>query len=751
MRDDAEMKPPIPVRPRFLRPALLASGCLLTVAVGVVIAHEGHTPLPSKGATVDVKSGLIRLSDEARTALDVQTTDIGTASAPETILAYATLESPWSRHAFAVSRLPGRIVALHAKPGDRIEAQAVLAEVQSQELEALQLEIQTARTEAKLAEELVQALKDTNGTVPGRDIATAEVQLQQARNSLELAQVKWLALGLPQETLNALIAGTAKVTPTLPIRSPVAGTITHADLAIGKVVEPGEHLFEIVDLTTILARVGVLEKDVARVAVAQPVEVQLTAYPGERFRGSIASVGQYLDPVTHLNDVWVEFRNPAGTEPRLLPGMTGQARIELPTLGGTKSVPFTALVNDGVDRFVLVEEASAAGVSEYRKRSVDIVREEPNAVEVRSSELFPGDRVVTQGGHELGTFFAPGVLRLSPESTRTIGLKVEPVTVQSVETIVEIPAAVELPPERRSLATARLPGVISAIRVERGQRIQVGDILAEVFSLDLLKLQLELLQEQLAGDLASQQLAQLKDAKEAIPKRRLVEAEAALVSSVNRRDSLRRRLGLVGLSVDQLDALVKKRVVVLALPVRASVAGSVVSFDRVIGQSVRADETLFEIHDLVRPYIRGFISERELSRVRLGQSARVRLTGDPGVVLSGNVVRSGRTFEAASRTLSVWIELDSEATMPLRHNQLARVALVVESPATVLGVPLGAIVRDGTLTFVFVQTGDTFDRREVFLGASDDRFAEVKAGLKRGERIAVTAAAEMNTAWASIR
>ena len=272
-----------------------------------------------------------------------------------------------------------------------------------------------------------------------------------------------------------------------------------------------------------------------------------------------------------------------------------------------------------------------------------------------------------------------------------------------------------------------------------------------MFSLDLLKLQLELLQEQLAGDLATQQLAQLKDAKEAIPKRRLVEAEAALVSSVNRRDSLRRRLELVGLSVDQLDALVKKREVVAALPVRASVAGSVVSFDRVIGQSVRADETLFEIHDLARPYIQAFVSERELSRVRLGQSARVRLSGEPSVVLSGKVVRSGRTFEPASRTLSVWIELDGEAPMPLRHNQLARLALVVNSPAPVLGVPLGAIVRDGTRTFVFVRTGDTFDRREIFLGTSDDRFAGVNAGLKPGEQIAVTAAAEMNTAWASLR
>lgn len=98
----------------------------MTLAVGVLLAHEGHAPLPSKGAEVDVAKGFIRLSPDARAALDVQSTEIGTAPKSDTILAYATLVSPWKGHAFAVSRLPGRIVTLKAKPGDRVEAGQVL-------------------------------------------------------------------------------------------------------------------------------------------------------------------------------------------------------------------------------------------------------------------------------------------------------------------------------------------------------------------------------------------------------------------------------------------------------------------------------------------------------------------------------------------------------------------------------------------------------------------------------------------------
>jgi len=736
-------------RPRLARNAALASGCLVTLAVGVVLAHEGHAPLPSKGAEVDVAKGLIRLSADARSALDVQSSEVGPTPKPDTVLAYASLVAPWKGHAFAVSRLPGRVVTLRVRPGDRVEAGQVLAEVQSQEAEALRLEVQAARTEVTLAEQVSASLKESAGAVAERDSLAAEVQLLVAGNALELARLKWLALGLPRDALDAP-TGPAKATPALPVVSPVGGTVIHADVAVGKVVEPGEHLFEVTDLSTVWARVGVLEKDTPRVASGQPVEVRLTAYPGEAFRGTVAVVGQYLDPATHLNDVWVEFRNAPGME-RLLPGMSGEARIELPAATGTKSVPFTALVNDGVDRFVLVEEASTAGVSEYRKRSVVVVRETPDAVEIRSPDLFPGDRVVTRGGHELGTFFAPGVLRLSPESARTIGLVVEPATLHAVETVVEVPGAVDLPPDRRSVAAARLPGAISAIKVDRGQRVEAGDVLAEVFSLDLLTLQLDLLRDHLAAGLANQQLERLKVAKEAVPRRRLVEAEAAATAAANKRDSLRRRLGVVGLAADQLDALVAKRVIVPALPVRAARAGTVVAFDRVVGQSVRADESLFEVHDLVRPYVEAFVSEREFTNVRVGQAARVRIVGHPGVVLAGKVARSGRTFGAADRTLSAWVELDGDPPAILRHGQMARLTLTVESHPPTLAVPVGAVVREGTRTFVSVRTGDTFDRREVTLGRADDRHAEVRSGLAVGESVAVTAADEMNTAWASIR
>jgi cobalt-zinc-cadmium efflux system membrane fusion protein len=172
----------------------------------------------------------------------------------------------------------------------------------------------------------------------------------------------------------------------------------------------------------------------------------------------------------------------------------------------------------------------------------------------------------------------------------------------------------------------------------------------------------------------------------------------------------------------------------------------------VLGQALKAEEVLFEIHDLSDPLIQGFVAEADLAHVRPGQKARVRMTADPSFVGDATVMRSGRVFGGESRVLSVWVKLDHSSATPLLHNQLARLTLVRGQAGRGLCVPLGAVVREGTRSFVFVRQKDgTFDRRPVEVGAADDRRVLVTRGLTEGEPVAVAGAAALQTAYASIR
>jgi RND family efflux transporter MFP subunit len=230
------------------------------------------------------------------------------------------------------------------------------------------------------------------------------------------------------------------------------------------------------------------------------------------------------------------------------------------------------------------------------------------------------------------------------------------------------------------------------------------------------------------------------------------ETESALVASRQRRDSVRRKLLSLGLSTEQIGCVLEGSRVVDSLPVRAPIGGTVVRFQAVLGQVVKADDPLIEIHDPTGAGIRLLVAERQLAKVRLGQRGRVRLIADPDFRGEVVVTRSGGTIGGNDRTLSVWADLTSPPRTPLLHGMLARVALEVSAPVDVLAVPREAVARDGGDTFLFVRKDDgVFERRPVRTGREDDRHAEIMSGLREGERVAVRGVSELQTAYASLR
>lgn len=725
---------------------------LLAIGVTWLYAHEGHVALPSRGAQVDAAKGTIILSRESRDALDVRSAEISTQPIPESVMAYATIVSPWQRHAFASSRLAGRISKLHIGPGQTVVAGQIIAEIASPELENLQLELLSAQTDLKLAEQIVASMHESRGSVADQMILEAENKRSIARNAVEIGRAKWRGLALEESDLDAVLRDSGQRLGSYSIRSPLSGTVIHADLSVGKVVDAGEHLFEIVDFSRVWAKVGVLERDLSRVKTGQTVELQFFGSPGDVYRSVVQTIGFSLDPQTHLNAVWAEFENPAGRTPALLPGMSGIARILIPVPSGTRVIPAAALIDDGLAQYVLVEEARAEKQSEYRRKNVVVVRRTADLAEVQSNELFPGDRVVTQGALELGGFFIPGVLKLSPEAAKTIGLAVAPVERHTVDDIVELDGQVDVRPRQRSSPSTQLSGNIQRILVDRGQPVKAGQLLAEVFSLELKNLQLDFIREQLNLDLLESQSAGLRRVAGAVAKRRILEVDADLNGTRFKRDSLRNRLTAIGLSEPQLDSLVKERRLIESVPVRSPVDGVVTSFEKVLGQSVKAEEPIFTVTDLMEPLVEGFVSERDVQRVQIGQAARVRFVSNPATEWVGRVARSSQVLTVSDQSLSVWIELNEQPPEVLRVGQFASIAVSVEQHSAAIAVPNSAVWREGMLSYVFVRRPDeVFERRLVQLGRADDRNVEVQSGLAVGEMIAIRGVPGLQTAYSSIK
>lgn len=727
---------------------------LATWSAQATYAHEGHAPLPTKGVQIDVEKGLATLSADAREALGVRTEEVLEGAVPERVMAYARVAVPWQQHHFVTSTVAGRVASLLAKPGQEVKQGQLLAEVQSPVLDALQTELLAAVNNFALSS---AKLERTTGlakaeVVAGRDLTEAISINRQNQYAVEIARSKLQSIGFTVEQIDELITR-GNTIRALPIISPSDGVIIHSDLMVGKVVRPTEHLFEVINLAEVDLLVDVLEADLHRVQPGQSVEFVSTSYPEKTFHGRVSIKEPYIEDTTHVGRIWVRLAND-DVHAKLLPGMYGQAQLVIADAREHPLIPEASLLTNGTEQYVLVEAASTSRASEFTKRNVHVGRRGGGRAEIMGGQIYPGDQVVTTGAHVLSNFFVQGVLRLSPEAALNMGLKVAPAELRPVDDVVEVDGSVDLPPEKRAAASSQLAGTIQNILIDRGQTVAAGDMIAQVASVEFQETQLQLLKAHFEASLLADQLDRYRklETNQIVSQSQRQQADANYNDAVFRRESAKRSLLTMGLTEDQIQSLIDNQELVEYLPVRATISGVVVGFQKALGQAIDAEEPLFEIHDLSNVWVRAHLSERNLADVELGTQARVRLLAQPQFVGEGKVVRSSGVVGADDRTLSVWVELENAKPAEAYHNMLTRISFLRSQSDPVVTLPLEAIVSQGTRSYVFVRQPDgDFVRRNVELGRRDDTLVEITSGVVAGDNVAVRGADKLQTAFASIR
>ena len=96
-----------------------------------------------------------------------------------------------------------------------------------------------------------------------------------------------------------------------------------------------------------------------------------------------------------------------------------------------------------------------------------------------------------------------------------------------------------------------------------------------------------------------------------------------------------------------------------------------------------------------------------------------------------------------TRTLPVWLAVDNPDGK-LRAGMFVKAAVLLAKNSDVLTVPKAAVLEEGGEKFVFVRTGDTFNRVDVQTGAEDDRFVEIKDGLVPGDAVVIQGSAKFS-------
>ena len=357
---------------RVLRIALSLAMVAAAVLVAVVLTRatpEATATVGHNHAAATSDSALpVALTPEGarRIGVTFAAVTIGAMSTDVTSLGEVTYDE--TRTTAIAPRVDGWVEKLHVNfTGQEVREGEALLDIYSPMLV-------TAQEELLLAARLVRDV--ANGTEEAK--RGAEEMLASARRRLQY----W---NIPAADIER-IERTGQATRAVTLRSTSRGVVVEKRVLSGQRIMAGETLYRLADLRTIWVDAQVFEHDLALVRTGQRVSVEVQAYPGERWPGSVTYVYPIVDATTRTARIRVTLANPGQ---RLKPGMFATVRLTSASRERVLSVPRSAVLATGKRSIVFLKTASGT------LEPVEVVTGATNddRIEIRNG-LQPGDTVV---------------------------------------------------------------------------------------------------------------------------------------------------------------------------------------------------------------------------------------------------------------------------------------------------------------------------------------------------------------------
>ena len=316
-------------------------------------------------------------------------------------------------------------------------------------------------------------------------------------------------------------------------------------------------------------------------------------------------------------------------------------------------------------------------------------------------------------------------VRIAPSAITRSDIEVEVARQEALFGGVEVPAEVQLDPDRTAHVSPIVQGQIAEVRASIGDEVAPGDTLAVLRSVALGETRAALSEAQAELAVAEANFRRQEELQQAEigARRNFVEAEGALEQARARLNGLRSRARVYGRGGRGAEAVI-----------RSPIAGQIISRHATIGEVVDPGTTLFEIADLSQVWIMGHVFAQDVEAARLSAPATLTLRSLPSRDWTGSVDYVAPALDEQTRTLPVRMILANEDGA-LRPGLFGVMRLPgAENPPEVPTVNAAAVQTVDGEPYVFVPESPqgTFRAISVRLGRSDRGRVEVLSGLRPG-------------------
>lgn len=359
---------------RIAAPALLLaltlSGCKHDAAPASAGAPPSSVQVEENGG-----SNLVHVDSASRFSL------VPTASREvrSTLQVTGSVNPDVSREIPVLSLANGRVIALHVGLGDYVHKGQLVMEVQSPDVSTAF----NAYLKAVNDEHLTAVTLDRDTLLFAKG-AIAKTQLEAAQNADDDAKADLTAA---DQQLKILGVDKNHPTETVKIYAPASGVIIAQNVtaagAAGITYAGSTGSFTIADLSHVWILCDVYENDLAGIRLGQHADIQLNAFPGKVFSGTISDIGAQLDPNLRTAKVRIQVANP---DHLLRIGMFATGTLEGSHPEQQTVVPANAVLQLH-DRTYVFEPA---GDGAFKR------------VQVKTGALLPGNVLEVLAGLEVG-------------------------------------------------------------------------------------------------------------------------------------------------------------------------------------------------------------------------------------------------------------------------------------------------------------------------------------------------------------
>lgn len=346
----------------------------------------------------------------------------------------------------------------------------------------------------------------------------------------------------------------------------------------------------------------------------------------------------------------------------------------------------------------------------------------PDSSPVPKKDPMGMDYIPVYEGEDQADPASANQIKISTDKVQKLGVRTEMASLKAINKVVRAAGRIE-PDERRLIVIApKFEGYVERLHVSAtGQPVVKGQALFEVYSPELVSAQREYA-------IAAQGIDALKGADSDAQRSMKQLADASLL-----------RLKNWDISSEQIKALAKTGEARRSITFRSPVSGIVTEKKALQGMRFMPGEMLYQVTDLSSVWVFADLFEQDISLVKSGARAKVKINAYPDKEFDGTVTYIYPILKAETRTVQVRIELANPGQL-LKPGMFATVELAVAARDKAVTVPVSAVIDSGTRRIVLVQVKEgSFDPREVKLGARSDDYVEVLDGVKDGELVVVAA------------